>query len=92
MYPDTSKVCLTEMERLKMSLAEVFEFGSEQRAYWSEERKLIRDTARSFAIEEVLPVANKLIQKRRDTPKPSRQNGRLGFFGLLSLKIWAGLV
>ena len=52
-----------------MSLAEVFELGSEQRGYWSEERKLIRDTARSFAIEEVLPVANKLDPEKERYPK-----------------------
>ena len=64
-----------------MSLAEVFELGSEQRGYWSEERKLIRDTARSFAIEEVLPVANKLDPEKGEIPQSLVDKmGDLGFF------------
>ena len=66
-----------------MSLAEVFELGSEQRGYWSEERKLIRDTARSFAIEEVLPVANKLDPEKGEIPQSLVDKmGDLGFFGI----------
>ena len=66
-----------------MSLAEVLELGSEQRGYWSEERKLIRDTARSFAIEEVLPVANKLDPEKGEIPQSLVDKmGDLGFFGI----------
>ena len=66
-----------------MSLAEVFELGSDQRGYWSEERKLIRDTARSFAIEEVLPVANRLDPEKGEIPQSLVDKmGDLGFFGI----------
>ena len=78
MYPDTS------LERKNGEVKNVvsggFELGSEERGYWSEERKLIRDTARSFAIAEVLPVANRLDPERENFSKPDRQNGRPRFW------------
>lgn len=66
-----------------MSVAEAMEYGAHQSGYWTEERKLIRDTARAFAIEEVLPVANRLDPEKGEMPQSLVDKmGDLGFFGI----------
>ena len=52
--------------------------------YFTEERKMIRDLARDFARNEVLPVANKLDPEQGQIPQALiDQMGELGFFGIL---------
>ena len=36
--------------------------------YMTEERRLIQETARAFAMKEVLPLANKLDPEKADMP------------------------
>jgi butyryl-CoA dehydrogenase len=49
----------------------------------TEERRMIQQTARDFAMNEVLPVANKLDPEQGDIPMALREKmGELGFFGI----------
>ena len=60
--------------------------------YMTPERILIRDTARTFAREEVTPLANKLDPERGDIPRELiRKMGELGFFGILIPEEHGGL-
>lgn len=53
-------------------------------AYRSEDREAIQQLARSFALNEVLPVANRLDPEHGLIPDELRaEMGRLGFFGLM---------
>ena len=48
------------------------------------ERRALQDTARAFAMEEVLPVADELDPRREDIPQSLLDRmGELGFFGIL---------
>ena len=48
------------------------------------ERRALQDTARAFAMEEVLPVADELDPRREDIPRSLLDRmGELGFFGIL---------
>ena len=50
----------------------------------SEEQRLIQETARTFAMEEVLPVANELDPVRGDIPQSLRDKlAELGFFAIM---------
>jgi alkylation response protein AidB-like acyl-CoA dehydrogenase len=61
-------------------------------SYLTEERKLIQETARDFAINEVLPVANKLDPVEGDIPMELRNKmGELGYFGILIPEEYGGL-
>lgn len=52
-------------------------------SYMTEERRMIQQTARDFAMNEVLPVANKLDPEQGDIPMALREKmGELGFFGI----------
>jgi len=58
-------------------------------SYITEERKLIQDTARDFALNEVLPIANKLDPEQGDIPMSLREKmGELGYFDPDSGRIW----
>jgi alkylation response protein AidB-like acyl-CoA dehydrogenase len=60
--------------------------------YMTPERILIRDMARTFAREEVTPLANKLDPERADIPRELIRNmGELGFFGILIPEEYGGL-
>ncbi len=49
----------------------------------NEERQMIRDTAREFTLNEVLPVANKLDPKQGEIPLELRQKiADMGYFGI----------
>ena len=49
--------------------------------YMTEERRLIQETARAFAMKEVLPVANKLDPEKGDIPpRADPEAGRHGLF------------
>jgi len=52
--------------------------------YLTEERKMMQEMARSFAREEVLPVANRLDPDKGEIPQDLIDKmGDLGFFGIL---------
>jgi len=60
--------------------------------YLTEERLLIRDTARNFVREEVLPLANRLDPEKGDIPRELiAKMGQLGFFGILIPEELGGL-
>jgi alkylation response protein AidB-like acyl-CoA dehydrogenase len=61
-------------------------------SYISEERKMIQQAARDFAMNEVLPVANKLDPVQGDIPMEIRNKmGELGYFGILIPQEYEGL-
>ncbi|MDX9997283.1 MAG: acyl-CoA dehydrogenase family protein [Phenylobacterium sp.] len=56
------------------------------------ERTMIRDLAREFAMNEVLPVANRLDPEKGDIPRELIEKmGELGFFGILIPEEYGGL-
>jgi len=60
--------------------------------YWTEERLLMRDMARDFAHNEVLPVANRLDPEKGEIPQDLIDKmGELGFFGILIPEELGGL-
>jgi alkylation response protein AidB-like acyl-CoA dehydrogenase len=61
-------------------------------AYHSDERQAIQATARQFALEEVLPAANRLDPEQGEIPGAIRKRmGELGFFGILMPEKYGGL-
>ena len=61
-------------------------------SYMTEERKMIQQTARDFAVNEVLPVANKLDPVEGDIPMELRDKmAELGYFGILIPEEYGGL-
>jgi len=60
--------------------------------YMTEERRMIQETARDFAMNEVLPVANKLDPVQGDIPMELRDKmAELGYFGILMPEEYGGL-
>ncbi len=60
--------------------------------YMTEERRLIQQTAREFAMKEVLPVANELDKVKGSIPMELRAKmGELGYFGILIEPEYGGL-
>jgi alkylation response protein AidB-like acyl-CoA dehydrogenase len=58
----------------------------------TEEHKLIQQTARDFAMNEVLPIANKLDPVEGEIPMELRNKmGELGYFGILIPEEYGGL-
>jgi alkylation response protein AidB-like acyl-CoA dehydrogenase len=58
----------------------------------TEERRLIKETAREFAINEILPVANELDPIEGDIPDELiRKMADLGFFGIIIPEQYGGL-
>jgi alkylation response protein AidB-like acyl-CoA dehydrogenase len=61
-------------------------------SYLTEERRMIQQAARDFAMNEVLPVANKLDPVEGDMPMELRDKmGALGYFGILIPEEYGGL-
>jgi alkylation response protein AidB-like acyl-CoA dehydrogenase len=61
-------------------------------SYLTEERKMIQQAARDFAMNEVLPIANKLDPVEGDMPMELRDKmGALGYFGILIPEEYGGL-
>jgi alkylation response protein AidB-like acyl-CoA dehydrogenase len=61
-------------------------------SYLTEERKMIQQAARDFAMNEVLPVANKLDPVEGEIPMELRDKmGELGYFGILIPEEYSGL-
>jgi alkylation response protein AidB-like acyl-CoA dehydrogenase len=75
-----------------MSAAEMMEMAQNASGYWTEERIMIRDTARDFTLNEVLPVANKLDPEKGDIPDELIEKmGEMGYFGILIPEDLGGL-
>ena len=56
--------------------------------HMTEERRMIRDSARDFAMKEVLPVANELDPVQGDIPMSLRQKlADMGYFGILTPEV-----
>ena len=65
---------------------------SDGSGYWTEERIMMRDMAREFAHNEVLPAANKLDPEKGQIPQEIiDQMGELGFFSILIPEEYGGL-
>src|SRR5581483_886479 len=61
-------------------------------SYMTEERRLIQETARDFAMREVLPIANKLDPLQEDMPMSLREKmAEMGYFGILMPEKYGGL-
>ena len=60
--------------------------------YMTEERRLIQETARAFAMKEVLPLANKLDPEKGDMPPELLQKlADMGYFGIVIPEQYGGL-
>ena len=60
--------------------------------YFTEERRIIQQSAREFTREEVLPVANKLDPEKGQIPRELiGKMGELGYFGMLIPEEYGGL-
>ena len=58
----------------------------------TEERRLIQDSAREFAMREVMPVANRLDPEKGDIPMDLREKmAEMGYFGILIPEEYGGL-
>ncbi|MEE9380792.1 MAG: acyl-CoA dehydrogenase family protein, partial [Hyphomonadaceae bacterium] len=65
---------------------------TESRGYLTEERLMMQDMARTFARNEVLPIANRLDPEKGDIPDELiAKMGELGFFGILIPEKYGGL-
>jgi alkylation response protein AidB-like acyl-CoA dehydrogenase len=52
--------------------------------YLTQERRLLQESARDFAMEVVLPIANKLDPERGEIPAGIRNKlAELGYFGIM---------
>jgi alkylation response protein AidB-like acyl-CoA dehydrogenase len=61
-------------------------------SYMTEERRMIQETAREFAMREVLPVANELDPVQGDIPMELRDKlAAMGYFGILIPEAYGGL-
>jgi len=60
--------------------------------YLTEERRLIQQTARAFAMKEVLPLANKLDPEKGDIPPDLIQKlADMGYFGIVIPEQYGGM-
>ncbi len=65
---------------------------SDGTGYLTDERRMIRDGARAFTKNEVLPVANRLDPEKGDIPRDLiAKMGEMGFFGILIPEELGGL-
>lgn len=65
---------------------------AENPGYMTPERVMIRDVAREFTHNEVLPLANRLDPLKADMPAELIEKmGDLGFFGILIPQVYGGL-
>ena len=60
--------------------------------YLTEERIMLRDAAREFALKEVLPVANRLDPEKGDIPPELIEKlAQLGYFGIMIPEEYGGM-
>jgi len=58
----------------------------------TEERLMMRDSARRFAMERVLPLANELDPKKEQMPQSLiDEMGEMGYFGMMMSQEYGGL-
>ncbi|HMM71708.1 MAG TPA: acyl-CoA dehydrogenase family protein [Rhodocyclaceae bacterium] len=61
-------------------------------SYLTDERRMIQETAREFAMKEVLPVANELDPVQGDIPLSLRQKlADMGYFGIMIPEEYGGM-
>jgi alkylation response protein AidB-like acyl-CoA dehydrogenase len=61
-------------------------------AYYTDERQAIMESAREFAMKEVLPIANRLDPEQGEIPMELRDKmAELGYFGILIPQEYGGL-
>jgi alkylation response protein AidB-like acyl-CoA dehydrogenase len=61
-------------------------------SYMTEERRLIQESAREFAMNEVLPIANELDPVQGDIPMSLRDKlAEMGYFGIIVPEEYGGL-
>ena len=66
------------------NLAPVHTVAPTSSPYLTPERLAFQESARAFAMDEVLPLANELDPQHRDIPEPLLERmGQLGYFGVL---------
>ena len=59
--------------------------------YMTDERRMIQETARAFAMKEVLPLANKLDPEKADMPPELiGKLADMGYFGIVIPSSMAG--
>jgi alkylation response protein AidB-like acyl-CoA dehydrogenase len=60
--------------------------------YMTDERRMIQETARAFAMKEVLPIANKLDPEKGDIPAELiRKLADMGYFGIVIPEQYGGM-
>src|ERR1700756_5444128 len=60
--------------------------------YMTEERRLIQESAREFAMREVLPVANRLDPQQGHIPMELREKlAEMGYFGIVIPEEYGGM-
>src|SRR5262252_6277582 len=60
--------------------------------YMTDERRMIQETARAFAMKEVLPVANRLDPEKGDIPRELiGKLADMGYFGIVIPEQYGGL-
>jgi alkylation response protein AidB-like acyl-CoA dehydrogenase len=65
---------------------------SEANPYLTDERLAVQATARAFAMDEVLPLANELDPKKQDIPRDFlRRIGAMGYFGIMIPREFGGM-
>jgi len=61
-------------------------------SYMTEERRMIQESARDFAMEEVLPIANKLDPIQGEIPMELREKlADMGYFGIIIPEEYGGM-
>ncbi len=61
-------------------------------SYLTEERLMMRDSARAFTLQEVLPVANELDPQKGEIPRALLERmAEMGYFGMLLPEQYGGL-
>ena len=61
-------------------------------SYMTDERRMIQETAREFAMKEVLPIANKLDPVQGEIPMELRDKlAEMGYFGIIMPEEHGGL-
>ena len=61
-------------------------------SYMTDERRMIQEAAREFAMKEVLPIANKLDPVQGDIPMDLRDKmAEMGYFGIIMPEEYGGL-
>ena len=61
-------------------------------AYYTDERQAILESAREFAMNEVLPIANQLDPVQGEIPMSLREKmAELGYFGIIIPQEYGGL-